>query len=234
MRGNPFITGFKHGLPIALGYFSVSAGFGLLAVGGGLTIAQAVLISAATLTSAGQLAGLRVMVAAGPLIEMAVSQLFINLRYALMSIALSQKFHEDVGLPKRLGLAFFMTDEIFAVSASQPERLTGRYMSGLALLPYFGWGLGTLAGAVAGAMLPGIIRDGMGILIYGMFLAIIVPPAKRSRPIRSAVLLAALLSCVFRYVPGLNRVSGGFSVVLCALAASVLCALKRPIQEAER
>lgn len=234
MSGDDFKKGFGHGLPIALGYFSVSAGFGLLAVGGGLTIWQAVLISMVTLTSAGQLAGVQVMFAAGPLVEMAVSQLFINLRYALMSIALSQKLDDDVRLPKRLGLAFFVTDEIFAVSASQPGRLTGRYMGGLALLPYFGWALGTLAGAVAGSLLPDVIRDGMGILIYGMFLAIIVPPAKQSRPIRSAVLLAALLSCILRYVPGLDRISGGFAVVLCALAASVFCAVRHPIQEAPK
>ena len=228
-----FKKGVQHGIPIGLGYFSVSIGFGLLAASGGLSLWQTVLISMTNLTSAGQLAGVQVMFAGGPLVEMAVTQLFINLRYALMSVALSQKMESRVGLGKRLGIAFFNTDEIFAVSASQPERLSGRYMAGLAVLPYIGWTLGTLVGAVAGTALPAVIRDGMGLLIYGMFLAIIVPPARHNVPIRIAVLLAAALSCMLRYTPYLNRISGGFAVVLCALIASVYCALRHPIKEAK-
>lgn len=229
-----FKRGLGHGVPIALGYLSVSIGVGLLAVSSGLTILEAVLISMLNLTSAGQLAGVRVMAGGGTLLEMGVAQLFINLRYALMSIAVSQKMDEDIALPSRLGIAFFITDEIFAVSASQPEKLTKPYMAGLALLPYFGWALGTLIGAVAGSILPAAIRDGMGIAIYGMFLAIIVPPARENAAIRTAVLIAAALSCILRYVPLLNAIPSGFAVVLCAIAASVFCAVKFPLQEATR
>lgn len=228
-----FKKGVGHGVPIALGYFSVSIGFGLLAVSGGLSPWEAVLISMLNLTSAGQLAGVNVMFAGGSLLEMGVVQLFINLRYALMSIALSQKLDDDVRLPSRLGIAFFNTDEIFAVSSSQEGRLSEGYMYGLALLPYFGWALGTLTGAVAGLALPAVIRDGMGIAIYGMFLAIIVPPAKQSKPIRTAVLLSAAISCAVHYLPGLRHIPGGFSVVLCALVASLFCAAKYPVQEAK-
>lgn len=228
-----FRRGFLDGLPIGLGYLSVSIGFGLFAKSGGLTIWQAVLISMVNLTSAGQLAGVQVMFAAGPLVEMAVTQGFINLRYALMSIALSQKLEDRLRLPARLSIAFVNTDEIFAVSASQPGRVSGRYMAGLAALPYIGWALGTLIGAVAGELLPPAVRDGLGILIYGMFLAIIVPPARERVPVRVAVLIAAALSCAARYLPGLSRISGGFAVVLCALAASVYCAFRYPVKEAE-
>ncbi len=229
MKG--FKKGFLHGLPIGLGYLSVSIGFGLLAVSGGLTIGQAVLISMVNLTSAGQLAGTRVMIAGGPLMEIAATQLVINLRYALMSVALSQKMDEDVRLPARLGFAFFVTDEIFAVSAGQPDTLQKPYLAGLTVLPYIGWALGTLIGAALGAVLPAVLRDGMGILLYGMFLAIIVPPARESASIRAAVVLSAALSCALRYVPELNRIGGGFAVVLCAVAASVFCAWRYPVRE---
>lgn len=229
-----FKRGLSHGVPIALGYFSVSISFGLMATSGGLTIGQALLISMTNLTSAGQLAGAQVIFAGGSLLEMAVSQLFINLRYALMSIGLSQKLADSVRMPARLGVAFFNTDEVYAVSASQPGRLTGSYMAGLALLPYWGWALGTLCGAVAGALLPAAICNGLGIAIYGMFLAIIVPPAKAHAPVRVAVIVAAALSCALRYIPGLSHIPGGFAIVLCALAASVLCALRYPVGKEAR
>ncbi len=227
-----FQRGFKNGLPIGLGYFSVSIGFGLLAVSGGLTIGQAVLLSMVNLTSAGQLAGVNIMFAGGSLVEMAVSQLFINMRYALMSLSLSQKLEDGVGAPGRMGIAFVITDEVFAVSIGQEGRVPRAYMAGLAVLPYLGWALGTLTGAVAGAVLPAVVRDGMGILLYAMFIAVIVPPAKQNASIRMAVLLAAALRTAFTFLPGLRDLSGGFAIVLCALMASVVCAIRRPIQEA--
>lgn len=231
MDAPSFRKGLAHGVPIALGYFSVSIGFGLMAVSGGLTVGEALLISMTNLTSAGQLAGVQVMFAAGSLVEMAITQLFINLRYALMSIALGQKLDEKIGAPGRLAIAFFNTDEIFAVSASQEGRLSKPYMLGLALLPYWGWALGTLVGAVAGAVLPKVVCDGLGIAIYGMFLAIIVPPSKADKPIRTAVIIAAVMSCILRWTPGLDQIPGGFAIVICALAAAVFCAIRYPLQE---
>ncbi len=221
----------RDGLPIGLGYFSVSIGFGLLAVTNGLTVPQALLISLTNLTSAGQLAGVRVMRSGGPLLEMAVTQLVINLRYALMATALGQKLDETMNVPGRLFGSFFITDEIYAVSASQEGRIGKPYLRGIALWPYVGWALGTLAGAAAGAVLPAVVRGGMGLAIYGMFLAILVPNARRDAAVRTAVLLSAGLSCAFRYLPGLRRISGGFAVVLCAVAASMFCALRHPVRE---
>lgn len=226
-----FRKGVLHGLPIALGYFSVSIGFGLLAVSGGLTIWEAVLISMVNLTSAGQLAGIQVMFAAGALFEMGITQMFINIRYALMGIVISQKMDEDIRLPSRLAFSFFLTDEIFAAASGQEAPVAKRYLFGLVLLPYFGWTLGTLAGAVASALLPAFIRDGLGIMIYGMFLAIIVPPAKRDKPVRAAIVIAAVLSVVVRFTPGLRDIPVGFAIVLCALSASAACAVRHPIRE---
>ena len=130
-----FHRGVRDGLPIGLGYFSVSIGFGLLAVSGGLTLLQAVLISMCNLTSAGQMAGVNVMFAGGTLVEMAVSQGVINLRCALMSLSLSQKFAPRVRLRHRFAIAFFNTDEVFAVASAQAGELGERYMFGLGIAP---------------------------------------------------------------------------------------------------
>ena len=155
----------------------------------------------------------------------------INLRYALMATALGQKLDETMNVRSRLFGSFFITDEIYAVSASQEGPIGKQYLRGIALWPYVGWALGTLAGAAAGAVLPAVVRGGMGLAIYGMFLAILLPSARRDSAVRTAVLLSAGLSCAFRYLPGLRRISGGFAVVLCAAAASAFCALRHPVRE---
>ena len=147
---NSFRRGFLDGVPIGLGYFSVSIAFGILCAVNGMDLRATVLISMTNLTSAGQLAGAGVIFGGGTLLEMALTQLVINLRYALMSISLSQKLHKSVRFADRLWVSFFITDEIFAVSASKPGEVGRRYFIGVAVVPYLGWALGTLAGAVAG------------------------------------------------------------------------------------
>lgn len=127
---SPFVRGMAHGVPIMLGYLSVSFGFGILAVRLGLPVLGAVAISATNLTSAGQAAGVEIIAAGGTLLEMALTQLVINLRYALMGFSLSQKLDETFTTPHRLLVSFGITDEIYAVAISQPERLTATYMLG--------------------------------------------------------------------------------------------------------
>lgn len=229
---NPsFLKGLRHGLPIGLGYLSVSFTFGMKAVADGLTAAQAVLISMANLTSAGQFAGLPLMVGGASMMEMALTQLIINLRYALMSLSLGQKLDGDMTTPRRMFFAFANTDEIFAVASSQPEKVGHRYLYGLMVMPFLGWSLGTLLGAVAGQLLPTFLRTALGIAIYGMFLAIILPPARREKPVRAVVLMAVGLSLCFRYVPVLSSLSSGFVIIICAVAASALGALLFPVKE---
>ena len=227
-----FQKGIRHGIPIALGYLSVSFAFGIQAVGAGLTWLQAVIISATNLTSAGQVAGLPLMVGGASLTEMALTQLTINLRYGLMSLSLGQKLDETMGTLQRMIFSFANTDEIFAVASAQPGKVGKSYLYGLMLTPFLGWVTGTLLGAVAGTLLPPFVRSAMGIAIYGMFLAIILPPARKKRPVRFVVLLAAALSICFRYVPGMNRVSGGFAIIICAVAAAGIGAALFP-EEAE-
>ena len=231
-----FTKGIKDGIPIGLGYLSVSFAFGIAATQvteahGGLTIAQAVLISMANVTSAGQVAGLELIFAGASMLEMALTQFIINLRYALMSLSLSQKMDSDMTLVPRMIFAFCNTDEVFAVASKQAGKVGRRYLYGLMTAPYFGWALGTLLGAAAGTILPAMLRDALGVAIYGMFIAIVIPPAKRERPVRFAVVLAAALSCLLTYVPGLNRIPGGFAIIVCAVAVSALCAALFPIRE---
>lgn len=230
---NSFQKGVRDGIPIALGYLSVSFTFGMAAVAGGLPVSLAALISMTNLTSAGQFAGLSLLFAGGGFFEMALTQFVINLRYALMSVSLSQKLHKSVRLIDRLLIAFGNTDEIFAVAAGQPKEVGKKYMFGLISMPYIGWALGTFLGAAASAVLPENIRSALGIAIYGMFLAIFIPPMKKSKAVAAVVGIAAALSCMFRYVPILNRVSSGFVIIICAVAAAAVGAWLKPVS-AER
>lgn len=224
-----FLQGVRHGLPIGLGYLSVSFAFGMQCIGGGLTVAQALLISMTNLTSAGQLAGLQVMTSGAALIEMALTQLVINLRYALMGLSLSQKLAPTMNTPRRMLFAFSNTDEIFAVASAQPGQFHPPYLYGLMLMPYLGWSLGTLLGAAAGQILPEFVCSALGIAIYGMFLAILMPPVRREKPVRAVVIAASLLSLGFAFLPVLRDVSGGFAVIVCAVAASALGAFLFPV-----
>lgn len=229
-----FREGLRDGLPIALGYLTVSFGFGIAAVRVGLYPLTALILSLINETSAGQTAGLSVLAALAAnghliraLAEMATTQFIINLRYALMAISLSQRVDGSFTLPARLVLGFSITDEIFAVASTKRERVGTRYFSGLCLPPYLGWAAGTVIGALAGTLLPSLISNAMGIVLYGMFLALIVPPSRRERGVLVAVVVAAGLSCLLYYIPLFSFIGSGFAVIISglggALAAAVLC-----------
>ena len=228
---NGFRKGFTDGIPIGLGYLAVSFSFGILAVAGGLNILQATLISMTCLTSAGQFAGLTIMLSGGSIIEMIISQFIINLRYSLMSISLSQHIDKTMKLPQKLFFGEFHTDEIFAVSMGRPEKLGSRYFLGVIIAPYVGWSLGTFLGAVCGEVLPPMIVSALGVALYGMFIAIIVPPMKHSWKISIVVAIAIALSLCFHFVPFLKNVSSGFAIIICAVLASLFGAIVFPIEE---
>ena len=233
MNWNEYRTGVSRGLPVGMGYFSVSFGFGAMAVAQGVSAANATLISASNLTSAGQFAGLTLIVAAATLWEMVLTMLVINSRYSLMSLALSQRMGERIGLLPRLLIAFFNTDEIFALAMAREVPLTVPFLLGLGTLPIVGWTTGTLSGALAGSVLPENIRAALGVMLYGMFVAIVVPPAKKERNILVAVILALVLSSLFAWVPVLQKISAGISIVICTVAAAALCAWLFPVKEEE-
>ena len=233
MNWNEYKSGVHTGLPVGLGYFSVSFGFGAMAVAQGLKALDATLISASNLTSAGQFAGLTLIVAMGTLWEMIVTQIVINSRYSLMSLALSQRMGEKIGFFPRLFIAFFNTDEIFALAMARKQPLTVPFMLGLGTLPFFGWTGGTLMGALAGSVLPQDIRAALGVMLYGMFIAIVVPPAKQEKPVFVTLLLALIFSCLFAWVPALRMVSAGISIVICTVAAAAIAAVLFPTEDEE-
>lgn len=226
-----FKKGLVHGLPICLGYLSVSFGFGISAVASGLSVLEATLISATNLTSAGQAAGIEIIAAAGSYIEMALTQFIINLRYALMGISLSQKIDSSYSVTARIITSYGITDEIFAVAYSQSGKVTPAYMLGMILISCLGWTSGTLLGAVAGTILPAIITGALGIMLYAMFIAIVVPVVKENKKVFLAVGVSVLLSIVFRYL--LPFVSAGFAIIICAVVASVIAAVIFPVKEEE-
>ena len=232
-ENNSFKMGLRDGIPIFLGYLSVSFAFGIFAVGAGLSIIEALLISMTNLTSAGQLAGVPIICSGGSFIELATSQLIINLRYSLMSVSLSQKLGTSVRLIDRFLISFGNTDEIFAVSASKRGTLGRKYFYGLILMPYIGWSGGTLLGAIAGNILPETVISALGIAIYGMFIAILVPEAKKRRATALSILAAAFLGCAFRYIPFLSGISAGFVSIICAVPISLVFALLAPIEAVE-
>lgn len=227
---NAFRRGFNAGLPIGLGYFSVSLSFGILAISYGFSWWQAVLISMACVTSAGQFAGIGIMCSPGQYIAMLVSQLTINVRYSMMGVSLSQKLDSHFGRVWRWILGFFITDEIFAVAAAERE-LSRPFFLGLTVLPYTGWALGTLCGALVGNILPQRLMNALCIALYGMFVAIVVPVAKKERSVLAVVILAAAVSCLFTWLPGLKEISSGISVSLCAILAAAAGAAMFPVKE---
>jgi len=229
---NSFLMGLKGGIPIGLGYLSVSFTFGIMAVSYGFEWWQAVLISMTTVTSAGQLAGIGVMIEPGQYLQMLISQLTVNIRYSFMSISLSQKVSSSFSGIKRWFAAFLMTDEIFAVASSQKE-VSEKFFFGLMVMPYLGWTFGTLAGSILGNNLPDIVLNSLCLAIYGMFLAIISPEARKSKAVISVVAVAAILHCIFYYVPVLNKISSGLTVSICAILAAVFGALLFPVNDEE-
>lgn len=227
-----FKNGLRDGIPIALGYISVSFTFGLQAVSSGLYWWESVLISLTNLTSAGQFAGLDIMIRGGGFwVEMACAQLVINLRYSLMSLSLSQKADGSLKGIHRWLTGFGITDEIFAVAMGNKNDVSRNYLYGLILLPVLGWTSGTLLGAAAGQILPEVVRSSLGIAIYGMFIAIIIPPAKKNHAVLKVVVIAVVLSCGFKWLPLLNTVSSGFVIIICTVIAALVGAIFFPVKE---
>ena len=225
-----FFKGLRGGVPIGLGYLSVSFSFGIMAISLGLSWWQAVIISALTVTSAGQLAAIGIMVSPGQYLTMLISQLTINVRYSFMSVSLSQKVSPRFKGILRWIFGFFMTDEIFAVASTQ-NHVEPSFFAGLCVFPWIGWTLGTLLGSLIGSILPEVIISSLCIAIYGMFLAIIIPPAKKSRPIFFVIALASVIHCLFYYLPLLREIPSGISISISAILAACVGAALFPLKE---
>ena len=230
-----FLEGIRDGIPICLGYFSVSVAFGMTTVLAGMPLWAAVLISLTNLTSAGQFAGANLMLAGGNMAELGLTTLIINLRYFLMSLSVSQKVERKMSIRQRLAVSFGITDEIFAVSMQHRGDLSAAYMAGLIVTPVLGWTGGTLVGGAATSVMPEVLSSALGIALYGMFIAVIIPPAREDRRVLFTVILAILASLAFAYMPGLKSLSGGWSIIIITIVVSGIAAWLFPReQESER
>lgn len=228
-----FKQGMTDGIPIALGYMAVSFTFGIMAKDAGLTAFQAVLLSLTNLTSAGQFAGLGIIVASSSYLEMAFTQLVINLRYCLMSCALSQKLDLKAPFFHRFFIAYGNTDEIFGICSCREGKLDPFYCYGAISVASPGWAFGTFLGVLSGSILPARILSALGVALYGMFIAVIIPPAKTDKIIRGIVLASMAVSFVFTIIPVLNQISSGFRIILLTLLIAGTAALLFPIKSEE-
>ena len=227
-----FKQGLKDGIPIFLGYLAVSVAFGIFCITKGLPPLTAIITSLTNLTSAGQFAGVKLMIVTAPYIEIFLTVLLINLRYSLMSIALTQKLDDNVKTYEKLVFGFGVTDEVFAV-AVQKEKINAKYMYGLILLPIVGWTLGTTLGCFLSEVLPSRILDALGISLYAMFIAIIIPESRKKLSVFLVVLLSAGLGVLFYYTPYLKEVSIGFQIIIITIVASIFGALVFPVKDEE-
>ena len=225
-----FLKGLKDGLPIALGYLSVSFTFGILVVSYGLDIWVPILTSLSNFTGTGQFIGMEMLKDGSALLEIAFTMVIINIRYVLMSISMSQKMENGVGFGKRLMISFGVTDEVYAVSMSQDGELNFKYLMGLMLGSFVGWMSGTTLGALAGSIIPAVLISAMGITIYGMFIAIIVPPAKDSRPVLITVLIALIISCILYLIPVL-RENNFYIIIIAGIISTLVVTFMFPIHD---
>ena len=225
-----FKYGCRDGFPIMLGYITVSFTFGVSCVAKGFAWWMPLLCSLTNFTGTGQFAGMDLIASAGSVIELIATMLVINARYALMGISLSQKLDGKTTIWQRLLIAFGLTDENYAVAMRKPRDVTFEYFMGVSTVSFSGWVLGTLLGALAGHILPQSLLSAFGIALYGMFIAIVIPPCRTSKAVATVVLSAIAMSCIFYYVPVLNSLTSGWSIIICGIASSLIGAVFFPIK----
>lgn len=226
-----FLKGMRHGVPIGLGYFAVAFTLGITAKNVGLTPLQSALMSFTLHASAGEFAVLTVIAAGSGYFEMAITQLVINLRYLLMSCALSQKVSEKLWFGHRFFISYFITDEIFGISSTVDGYLNPWYSYGAACVASPGWVLGTFLGAVVGNILPANVASAMNVALYGMFLAIIIPPARKNKVIAVIVVASMLASSALTLLADVLPLSSGMRILILTVLIAGIAAYVHPIEE---
>jgi predicted branched-subunit amino acid permease len=220
--------GLHDGVGIALGYFTISLAFGMACVRGGVTPLVATIISLTNLSSSGQFAGVTIATQVGSLAEIGLTVLLINARYVLMSFSLSQRLAPGVGTPQRLAMGYGVTDEIYALAMTR-DAVTARYYLGLMSLPVVGWTGGTLVGALVGQVLPASLQSASGVLLYAMFVAIVVPPARASVRVAAIVAVAGTVSVLLAALP--VSLAAGWRLIIATCVAAGLGASLLPVPD---
>ena len=228
-----FLKGMKHGVPIATGYFAVSLTLGMAAAKAGITPLEATLMSLLMHASAGQFAAISLIAAGAGYVEMILTEVVVNLRYILMSCALSQKIRRDIPFFHRFLVAYDVTDEIFGISVAVEDKLNPFYTYGAMSVASPGWALGTLIGALLGDIMPERLLSAMNLALYGMFIAIVVPPAKKSRILTGIVLVSVAASTLFAYLPGIREISSGFQIMILTILIAGIAAWLFPVADGE-
>lgn len=223
------LNGLRDGLPLAFIYFIISFSFGVATTNKGLPFWYSTLISATNLTSAGQFAGVNLIVEGTSYIALIVTMLLINARYVLMGLSISRQLDKDLNWFQRIVAGLFLTDEIYALIATKSHKINFSYFMSLSIIPYLAWVLGTLTGGLTKDFFPAQFQGAMGIALYCMFIGIIIPPAKKSKSIALCIGISALFSCIFYFTPYINKISIGFRAIIATLLATVICALLFPV-----
>lgn len=225
-----FLRGAKDALPVFMGYLSVAITFGVIAVEKGLPIWAPTLISMTCLTGTGQFVGVDLISSLASFAEIFSALLVINARYFLMGISLAQKLPPDVKLWQRLIIAFGNTDENFAIAMSPDKTPTFAYFSGLIFSSYIGWTSGTIIGSVVGNIIPSSVASAMGIALHAMYIAIILPPAVKSKKVALVIAFSIIISCVIKFVPVFSPLGNGWSVIISGVISSAVGAILFPME----
>ncbi len=223
-----FRHGMRDGSPIALGYFAVAFTLGIAARNAGLSALQALVASALNNASAGEYAGFALIAAGSTYWETAIMTLVVNARYLLMSCALSQKLQPDTPLRHRMLIAYDVTDEIFGICVAQPGHLNPWYAYGAIAVAIPGWALGTYFGVIMGNVLPTRVVSALSVGLYGMFLAIIIPPARKNKVIAGVVAAGFAASYLANRLPLLDGLSTGMKTIILTIVLALLAALLFP------
>lgn len=226
-----YLRGLRDGVPIGMGYFAVAFTMGITAKNIGMTPVQAAVMSLAMHASAGQFAAMTVMASGAGYLEMVITTLIVNLRYLLMSCSLSQKIESGTKMGHRLVMSYYITDEIFGAASSVEGKMNPCYQYGMATVAGPGWTVGTFLGAALGAVLPLRLANAMNIALYGMFLAVIIPPARKNKVIAAVVVSSMACSYLFSVTPVLKEISSGFRIIILTLVIAGIAAVARPVTE---
>ena len=232
-KENWFRRGLTDGIPICLGYFAVSFALGIAARNIGMTALQGAFMSAGMVASAGEFAAVDLISSSAGALEVIITCIIVNMRYFLMSSSLTQKLSPNMKPVHRFALAYCITDEIFGLSSTVPGYLVPRYTYGITIISVVGWTSGTVLGIAAGNVMPDWAVNALSVALYGMFLAIIIPPAKKDKFLGILVVISMLASFAFTKLPGLKEISSGFRIIILTIVIAGVAAVVHPIKEAK-